>query len=137
MNNLENNSKKDSKMYGNAAHTIYAQNNASVESPSKLVEMLYEGVLRFNAQAKKALRDKNIEKRTYWTNRSIAVVTELINILDMSQGQLSEYLQGLYSYQIQLLSTVALKDGEAKLDEVSNVFKVLLELWRETTNVAN
>ncbi len=33
-------------MYANAAHNIYAQNNIGVESPAKLIEMLYEGVLR-------------------------------------------------------------------------------------------
>jgi len=38
-------------MYGSNAHNIYAQNNVGIESPSKLVEMMYEGVLRFNAQA--------------------------------------------------------------------------------------
>ena len=40
-------------MYGNVAYNIYTQNDLGVESPAKLVEMLYEGVLRFNAQAKK------------------------------------------------------------------------------------
>ncbi|MEA1981916.1 MAG: flagellar export chaperone FliS, partial [Campylobacterota bacterium] len=57
-------------MYANTAHNIYAQNNVGIESPEKLIEMLYEGVLRFNAQAKKAIKDKNIEKKFYWTNRS-------------------------------------------------------------------
>ena len=46
--------KKGSNMYGTAAHDIYAQNNMGIESPAKLIEMLYEGVLRFNAQAKKS-----------------------------------------------------------------------------------
>ena len=123
-------------MYGNAAHNIYVQNNLGVESPAKLVEMLYEGVLRFNAQAKKAIKDDNLEKKVYWINRSIAIVTELVNTLDMSQGQISEYLQGLYSYQIQLLSSASLDKDIDKLDEVSHVFKVLLEAWRETTDVA-
>ena len=42
-------------MYGSNAYNIYAQNNLGVESSEKLIEMLYEGILRFNAQAKKAL----------------------------------------------------------------------------------
>jgi len=121
---------------GYAAHNIYVQNNLGVESPAKLIEMLYEGVLRFNAQAKKAIKDDNLEKKVYWINRSIAIVTELVNTLDMSQGQISEYLQGLYSYQIQLLSSASLDKDIDKLDEVSHVFKVLLEAWRETTDVA-
>ncbi|DAB28374.1 MAG: flagellar export chaperone FliS [Sulfurimonas sp. RIFOXYD12_FULL_33_39] len=123
-------------MYGNVAHNIYAQNNIGIESPAKLVEMLYEGVLRFNAQAKKALKDGDIAKRVYWTNRSVAIITELISILDLKQGRVAQYLEGLYNYEIQLLSSANVEKSVAKYDEVSNVFKCLLEAWRETTNVA-
>ena len=123
-------------MYGNAALNIYAQNNVSVESPAKLVAMLYEGVLRFNAQAKKAIKDNSIKKKTYWINRSIAVITELVAILDMSQGQVSEYLEGLYAYEINLLSKTCIDNNTDNIDECSNVFKGLLEAWRESTNVA-
>ncbi len=130
-------SKKGSKMYGNVAHNIYAENNTGIESPAKLIEMLYEGVLRFNAQAKKAIKDGDIEKRVYWTNRSIAVITELVICLDTDQGQVSEYLHGLYNYEIQLLADAGLEKDINKIDEVSNVFKGLLEAWRESTNVAS
>ena len=123
-------------MYGNTAHNIYAQNNVGVESPSKLIEMLYEGILRFNAQAKKAIKDNDIEKRVYWTNRSVAIITELISVLDMEQeGQVSEYLEGLHNYEIQLLAEAGNEQSIEKMDECSNVFRTLLEAWRETTNV--
>jgi len=123
-------------MYGNTAHNIYAQNNIGIESPAKLIEMLYEGVLRFNAQAKKAIKDGDIQKRVYWINRSTAIITELISVLDMKQGDISEYLEGLYNYQIQLLAEAGSENDSSKLDECSNVFKVLLEAWRESTHVA-
>jgi flagellar protein FliS len=132
-----NDLKKGLDMYGNAAHNVYAQNEINVESPTKLIEMMYEGVLRFNAQAKKAIKDGDIEKKVYWTNRSIAVITELISSLDMEQeGSISAYLQGLYNYEIQLLTQAGIDNDVSKVDEVTNVFKGLLEAWRETTNVA-
>ena len=136
-NKLNSNEKKGSKMYGNLAHDIYAQNNVGVESPAKLIEMLYEGVLRFNAQAKKAIKDEDVEKRVYWLNRSTAIITELLIVLDISQGQVAEYLEGLYNYQIQLLTSAGIENDISKIDEVTNVFKALLEAWRETTNVAH
>ncbi len=136
MKDKEDKNIKESKMYGNLAHNIYAENNVQVESPAKLIEMLYEGVLRFNAQAKKAIKDGDVEKRVYWVNRSIAIVTELISVLDVSQGQVSEYLNGLYNHEIQLLSSASINNDIDKLDEVSNVFRGLLDAWRETTNVA-
>lgn len=124
-------------MYGSVAHNIYTQNNVGIESPMKLVEMLYEGVLRFNAQAKKAIKDSNVEKKVYWVNRSVAIVTELINMLDKSEGNVGEYLDGLYRYQISLLTYANMNNDDGKIDEVTTVFKALLEAWREQTNVAH
>ncbi len=131
-----NNDEKGSKMYGNLAHNIYAQNNIGIESPAKLIEMLYEGVLRFNAQAKKAIKDGDVEKRVYWINRSIAILTELIVTIDTNQGDISLYLEGLYNYEIKLLTQASMEKNIDKLDEVSQVFKGLLEAWRESTDVA-
>ena len=127
--------KKGSNMYGNTAHSIYAQNNVGIESPEKLISMLYEGILRFNAQAKKAVKDKDVEKRVYWTNRSVAIVTELINTLDMSQGQIALYLGSLYDYEIKLLGEASAQNSVEKFDEVNNVFRELNAAWKETTNV--
>jgi len=123
-------------MYSNQAYNIYAENNAGIESPAKLIEMLYEGVLRFNAQAKRAMKDGNIEKRVYWINRSNAVITELISSLDKNQGEISQYLEGLYNYQIQLLIGASNHNNLDKMDECSNVFRTLLDAWRDSTNVA-
>ena len=127
--------KKGSNMYGNAAHSIYAQNNVGIESPEKLISMLYEGILRFNAQAKKAVKDSDVEKRVYWTNRSVAIITELINTLDMSQGQIAQYLGSLYDYEIKLLGEASAENSVEKFDEVNNVFRELNAAWKETTNV--
>jgi len=125
-------------MYTNTAYDIYTENNLGIESPAKLIEMLYEGVLRFNAQAKKAIKDGDIEKKVYWINRSISIITELISSLDFKQkGTMSAYLEGLYNYEIQLLTTATMRDSIDNIDECSHVFKSLLEAWRETTDVAH
>jgi flagellar protein FliS len=137
MKETNNNEKEGSKMYGNTAHNIYTQNNVGIESPAKLIEMLYEGVLRFNAQAKKAMLDKDYEKKSYWLNRSVSIITELASVLDFDQeGDVAGYLSGLYDYQLQLLFSANIENSTEKLDECSHVFKELLAAWRETTNVA-
>lgn len=124
-------------MQAKNAYNTYMQNNVQVESPIKLVEMLYEGVLRFNAQAKIAMNDGNIEKRVYWINRSIAVISELISVLDYEKGgDVAHYLEGLYNYQLKLLTEAGMRNDQAKIDECSNVFRGLLDAWRTTTDVA-
>lgn len=124
-------------MYTNLAYNAYAQNNVGVESPEKLIQMMYEGVLRFNTQAKRSIVDGDIERRTYWINRSNAVITELINILDYNHGEIAYYLSGLYAHQLRLLVEANIYCDSSKLDEVNQVFKGLLEAWKESTDVAN
>ena len=124
-------------MYGNTAHNVYAQNNIGIESKEKLIEMLYEGILRFNMQAKKAINDGDIEKRVHWVNRSIAIISELITSLDSSQGQIAEYLDGLYNYQLQQLTFASIENDTSKIDSVNTVFKGLLAAWRESTEASN
>jgi flagellar protein FliS len=127
---------RNENMYGNTAHNVYAQNNIAIESKEKLIEMLYEGVLRFNMQAKKAINDGDIEKRVYFVNRSIAIISELTSSLDSSQGQVSEYLDGLYNYQLQQLTFASIENDISKIDSVNTVFKGLLAAWRESTQVS-
>lgn len=124
-------------MNNNLAYNTYTQNNIGVESPEKLIQMMYEGVLRFNMQAKRSMSEGDIERRTYWVNRSSAVLSELINILDYSQGDIAHYLSGLYTYQLRLLVEANLYNDLSKLNEVNSVIKGLLEAWKESTNVAN
>ena len=117
-----------------SAYSAYTQNSINVESPIKLVEMLFEGILKFTAQAKSMLED-DIEKQVYWINRTIDIFSELISSLDYSgeQKNLAEYLNGLYTYQIKLLTEANVECETEKLDIVLKVAKGLLEAWREDT----
>jgi flagellar protein FliS len=124
-------------MNNSLAYNTYAQNDIGVESPQKLIEMLYEGVLRFNMQAKRAITLGDIEKRTYWINRSSAIFAELLNSLNYDDGgDISAYLNGLYIHQLQKLGEANIENSIDKIDQVNKVVKGLLEAWRESTQVA-
>lgn len=114
------------------AYNLYQQNNASVESPAKLIEMLYEGILRFGGQARRNIDLGDIEKKTYYINRVTDIFTELLNILDYEKGgEVATYLTGLYTHQIKLLTQANMENSIEKIDIVLNVAKGLLEAWRE------
>jgi len=117
------------------AYSTYTQNNVQIESPEKLIEMLYEGILRFCSQAKKAIENNDIEKRVYWINRAIAIFSELIVSLDPERGgEIAYYLEGLYSQQIKFLNECNINNDTKSLEIVMNVTKELLEAWREETS---
>lgn len=116
----------------NLAYNAYSQNQAGVESQEKLVEMLYQGVLRFCSRVKLAIKDEDIEQRVYWIKRASAIFIELINTLDYERGgQVAHYLNGLYTRELQLLAMANIENEEKHIDEVINVVKGLLEAWRE------
>jgi len=122
-------------MQNNLAYNAYSQSQVGVESPQRLVEMLYEGILRFCARAKLAIKNEDIEQRVYYIKRTSAIFIELINNLDYEKGgDVAYYLSGLYTREIQLLSLANLENNEARIDEVINVAKGLLEAWREVHN---
>ncbi|EAH4567599.1 flagellar export chaperone FliS [Campylobacter jejuni] len=122
-------------MQNNLAYNAYSQNQVGIESPQKLIEMLYEGILRFCARVKVAIRNEDIEQRVYFVKRTTAIFIELINTLDYEKGgEVAHYLSGLYTREIQLLSLANLENNEDRINEVINVTKGLLEAWREVHN---
>ena len=120
----------------NLAYDVYRQNNLTVESPQKLIQMMYEGILRFSALAKKNIELNDTEKKVYWINRTTDIFAELINILDYEKGgQSAYYLNGLYSHQISSLALANSNNDTTQLDTVIKVTKGLLEAWREIHNM--
>lgn len=121
-------------MSPNLAYAAYSQNNVSIESSEKLVEMLYEGILRFASLAKRAVETKSIEKKSYWINRTVAIFSELLNSINYDAGNISNYLTGLYLHQIKTLSIANMENDSKKIEEVIVVTKELLQAWREETS---
>ena len=125
-------------MENNLAYSVYSESQVGIESPQRLVEMLYEGILRFCARAKHAIRNEDIEQRVHFIKRVTAIFIELTNNLDYEKGgEVAFYLEGLYTREIQLLSLANLENSEEKIDEVINVTKGLLEAWREVHSNEN
>ncbi|MFC2491838.1 MAG: flagellar export chaperone FliS [Campylobacter curvus] len=117
-----------------AAYNAYAQSSfGGIESPTKLIEMLYDGILKFIFRTKKAMEVGDIEKKVYYINRANAIFVELLNSLDYSQGDVAHYLSGLYARQMQLLAMANINNDMNTLNEVTNVVKQLSEAWREVT----
>ena len=120
-------------MYSQAINS-YNQNNINIESPEKLIEMLYEGALKFTSFAKRAIEKNDIEKKVYWINRTINIFTELLISLDTKKGgDVALYLNGLYEQQVKFLLEANIDNNIEKLDIVINVLKGLLEAWKDET----
>ena len=119
-------------MNNNLAYNAYSQNSIAIESSTKLISMLYEGVLKFSSLAIRAIDLEDVEKKVYYINKTIAIFTELVNILDYDNGgDTAKYLAGLYEHQIKLLSLANLEDNTKNMVTVIGVAKTLLQTWDE------
>jgi len=115
----------------------YNQLNLNIDNPAKLILMLYEGALRFSHFAKKYIKEGDIENKVKYINKTIDIFIELINSLDFEKGgDVAYYLNGLYDYQIKLLTKANIENNTEHIDKVINVLKELIEAWKEETGVS-
>lgn len=120
-------------MQPNSAYSAYNSINMSVDSQEKLVTMLYEGILRFVSRAKKAMSEKNVKDKVLYINKTTAIFLELRASLDLSQGDVALYLNGLYTREISRLMEANIKNDPSMLDEVINVTRELIAAWNDAT----
>lgn len=91
-----------------------------------LVIMLYDGVLRFNRLACRSIKEGDINGRGVYINRSLEIIGELANSLNMEEGgEVAKNLLKLYDYCASALTEANLKSDEAAIESVN---KVVLEL---------
>jgi len=96
----------------------------------RLIIMLYDGVLKFNRCANRAIEEGNIEARNTYINRSQAIIGELKNSLNMEEGgEIGENLARLYDFSIDKLGEANLKNDTTAVNAVSRVIGELKSGW--------
>lgn len=116
----------------------YEYNHVLSESPARLTEILYEGILRFLGGALRCIETKDVEGRVFHINKSVDIFTELLNTLDYDLGgETADYLSGLYTHQIKLLIQANLENSSEKIFIVIKVVRSLLEAWRDVHSAHN
>jgi flagellar protein FliS len=111
----------------------YSQNHTAVQTPEKLIEMLYEGLLKFTSMAKRAIEEGDYEAKAMWINKSTDIFIELTSSLSNDGTEITAYLSGLYMHQIKSLNNANIRNSTRELDTIIHVVKVLLETWKEET----
>jgi flagellar protein FliS len=108
----------------------YRQNEIQSRSPLELVVMLYDGALRFTADARDAMVRRDIRSRQQHLSRAMAIVSELQSTLDMETGgEVAEHLDKLYGFVRDRLIEASVKQDLRPLDEARRVLTTLREGW--------
>jgi flagellar secretion chaperone FliS len=110
---------------GSRGANAYRRTEAESRSPMELVVMLYDGAIRFVADARNAIARNDVHARTEATRRALDIVSELQNTLNVKQGgDIARDLDRLYLYISTKLLEVTRGDAAAA-DEIHKLLCTL------------
>jgi flagellar secretion chaperone FliS len=109
----------------------YRTTQAQTASPLELVVLLYDGALRFLADAERALAARDVPARATAISKALAIVNELQNTLDLTKGgTVAEELDRLYDFVQDRLLRVTRDQDAAALADAQRVLSSLADAWR-------
>ena len=110
----------------------YYQTHVQSRSPLELVVMLYDGALRFLGEAAEAAERKDIRARSHAVSRTLAIVAELQNTLDLEKGgAIADQLDDLYTYMTSRLLDVAIKNDVTAIEETRKLLAPMRDAWNQ------
>lgn len=110
----------------------YQESAITQSDPVKLVELMYEGAIRFTNLAIKAIDEKDLEGAHNHILRSYAIVAELMATLDFEQGgKIAVQLEQCYDYMLHLYKEANIAKEKPKLVQVLGLIEPLLKAWQE------
>jgi flagellar secretion chaperone FliS len=105
-------------------------------SPEQLMLMLYDGAIRFISLAIKEVDNHQIDKRTYYINKTTAIVSEFSATLDHKRNaKLTGDLDALYSYMLSRMQEANLKNDAEPLIEVKKLLTDLRDTWSQAIEI--
>ncbi|MBN2082578.1 flagellar export chaperone FliS [bacterium] len=115
----------------NDLYRQYRETAVTQADPIKLVEMLYEGAIKFMRMGQKAIADGDPETAHNNILRAYAIVAELMATLDFDEGgEIATRLEQCYDYTLHLLKEANIKKDGELLDQAVQMIEPLLASWK-------
>lgn len=119
-------------MKKSSAADAYKLSRFESAPPLKLVQLMYEGALRFLGQAESAMEAGDQSRFQERCLRAQAVVSELRLALDRTQAaELVEQLESLYLFAEAQIRAALLEGKSEPLGPVHKTLTTLLEGWNQ------
>lgn len=119
-------------MNANRAAQAYRRVESESRSPLELVVMLYDGALRFLGEASEAAARGDLRARAHAISRTLAIIAELQNTLDIEKGgAVADQLDDLYTYISARLLDVALKKDVTAIEEAHKLLTPIRDAWSQ------
>lgn len=115
----------------------YKKIQVETVTPEMLVLMLYDGALRFMAQAEAAFEENNIELINNKLLKTQAIFTELMVSLDKKHGDIPNNLERLYIFFLEKLSEANISKSPKPMLEIKPMVESLRDTWQEAMKRAD
>ena len=121
---------------GAAYKQVFVATGVHGASPHGLITMLFDALVGAIAEARGAMRARNIPVKCNAIAKALRIVDEgLAEALDLERGgALAAQLNGLYGYVSLRLTHANLKNDEAALDECTKLIEPLRSAWAQIAN---
>ena len=117
---------------------VFAATGVHGATPHGLIGMLFDGLMGALAEARGAMRSRNIPAKGRAIGRAVRILDEgLAAALNLSEGgKLAADLRGLYAYVGLRLTHANLHNDEAALDECGQLIETLRGAWAQIADSA-
>ena len=117
--------------FASAYARVGVETGVNSASAHRLIEMLFDGFIDSIAQARGAMRARQIEPKGRAIMRAARIIEEGLKAgLNMEEGgKLAEDLSALYAYVAVRLTYANLKNDESALEECHRLINPLCEAW--------
>lgn len=110
----------------------YVETAVSEATPHKLVEMLYEGLLKNLNLTKVFITQKDYEKKAEYVNKALRILNSLRSGVDVEKSQeVGGNLYDLYDYCYRRVFEASSQNDVGIIDEVIEHIKQLDEAWKQ------
>ncbi len=119
-------------VYPNGTSAYRKTEVSTTTDPKKLIQMLYDGALRFLEKARIGTMQKEPKLRGENLGKALDIITELNSCLDIEKGgETAEYLREIYLYMLMELPKVNLNNNVEMIERAMRYIKELKRLWEE------
>lgn len=119
-----------------AAVQQYRNTQVTTASQGTLIVLLYDGLLRFVAQAEQAIGRQDVEAAHNAMTRAHDILTELVVTLNPAAGQLAENLSRLYEFMGHCIVQANVQKDAGPLRTVAHIAGDLRVAWAEAARSA-
>jgi flagellar protein FliS len=110
----------------------YQQTQIATADRGQLLVLIYDGGLRFLAQAEKSLTDGDLAQFGHYLGRAQAIIAELLHTLDHKQGgEIAVNLERLYRFMLEHLVEANLQKSPRHVADVRRILGIVAGAYRE------